>query len=483
LQWLLLYNVPIVTVKWNIVTMTNWIPTLASDKPRYVAIADAIAADLTVGKLKAGDRLPPHRELAWKLGVTIGTVTRAYQEASKRGLLSGEVGRGSYLRDPRPNYAAAQSISSGIEPGLLDMQMSAPPRVAQSSDFENALRDIARDPGWADLLDYPSAQGFAPHREAGAHWLKKCQVETTADQVVVSAGAQASLVSILSTITTPGERILIEPLTYPTMQPISRQFGLQMRTLQNDAEGITPDSLEHYAKRGEASLVYLVPTLQNPTTATLSEERRHAIADIARRYDLTIIEDDVFRLLADDPPITIHSMAPERTYYITSLSKTAAPGLRMAFMAPPPGATEAINRQQMIVGGRPNALSAELARRWIESGVADRALIAIRKELNLRRGVALEHLKGLQVNCAPGSMFAWISLPRYWRPSDFAAAALTAGIKVTPGTAFAMDPSVQQNAIRACFGPAPSQEAVRDAFEKLRVLIDKCPVEDCHTMA
>lgn len=463
--------------------MTSWTPTLASDKPRYVAIADAIAADLTVGKLKAGDRLPPQRELAWKLGVTIGTVTRAYQEASKRGLLSGEVGRGSYLRDPRPNYAAAQSISSGVEPGLLDMQMSAPPRVTHAADFEQALSDIAHDPGWADLLDYPSAQGFAPHRDAGALWLKKCSVDVSSDQVVVSAGAQASLISILSTITSPGERILIEPLTYPTMQPITRQFGLQMRTLQNDAEGITPDSLEHFAKRGEARLVYLVPTLQNPTTVTLSAERRQAIADIARRYDLTIIEDDVFRLLSPDAPATIRSMAPERTYYITSLSKTAAPGLRMAFTAPPPGAAEAINRQQMIVGGRPNGIAAEVARRWIESGVADRALQAIRKEIDLRRSLALEHLKGVPINCAPGSMFAWITLPRYWRPSDFAAAALAMGLKVTPGTAFAMDPSVQQNAIRACFGPAPSREMVNDAFAKLRVLIDKCPVEDCHTMA
>ena len=463
--------------------MTNWTPTLTPDKPRYVAIADAIAADLTGGKLKAGDRLPPQRELAWKLGVTIGTVTRAYQEASKRGLLSGEVGRGSYLRDPRPNYAAAQSISSGVEPGLLDMQMSAPPRVTQAADFEAALRDIARDPGWIELLDYPIAQGFAPHRDAGAQWLKKCGIDVAPDQVVLSSGAQSSLISVLSTITTPGERILIEPLTYPTMQPLTRQFGLQMRTLQNDSEGITPESLEHYAKRGEARLVYLVPTLQNPTTVTLSEDRRRAIAEIAQRYDLTIIEDDVFRLLAEDPPITIQSLAPERTYHITSLSKTTAPGLRMAFMAPPPGATEAINRQQMIIGGRPNALSAELSRRWIETGVADRALAAIRKELGLRRMAALEHLQGVPLNCAPGSMFAWITLPRYWRPSDFAAAALTAGIKVTPGTAFAMDPAVQQNAIRACFGPAPSQESVSDAFQKLRALIDKCPVEDCHTMA
>ncbi len=463
--------------------MTTWLPTLTPDKPRYVAIADAIAADLTGGKLKAGDRLPPQRELAWKLGVTIGTVTRAYQEASKRGLLSGEVGRGSYLRDPRPNYAAAQSIGSGAEPGLLDMQMSAPPRVTQAADFEAGLSDIMRDPGWIELFDYPSAQGFALHRAAGAKWLQKSGINIDPDQVVLSSGAQSALVSCLSTITTPGERFLIEPLTYPTMQPICRQFGLQMRTLQNDAEGVTPDSLEHYAKRGEARIVYLVPTLQNPTTLTLSAERRQAIAEIARRYDLTIIEDDVFRLLADDAPATIQSMAPERTYHITSLSKTTAPGLRMAFMAPPPGATEAINRQQMIIGGRPNALSAELARRWIEAGVAERALAAIRKELRVRRDIALEHLSGLKVNCAPGAMFAWITLPSYWRPSDFTAAALAGGIKVTPGSAFAMDPSVQQNAIRACFGPAPSRETVREAFENLRALIDKCPVEDCHTMA
>src|SRR5689334_21438353 len=165
--------------------MTSWIPSLAPDKPRYVAIADAIAADLTGGKLKAGDRLPPQRELAWKLGVTIGTVTRAYQEASKRGLLSGEVGRGSYLRDPRPNYAAAQSIGSGAEPGLLDMQMSAPPRVTQAADFEAGLTDIMRDPGWIELLDYPSAQGFALHRAAAVKWLKKSGIDISSDQVVL----------------------------------------------------------------------------------------------------------------------------------------------------------------------------------------------------------------------------------------------------------------------------------------------------------
>src|SRR5438552_3294242 len=143
----MLYIASIVTVKWNIVTMTSWEPTLAPDRPRYLAIADAIAADLSSGRLKSGERLPPQRELAWKLGVTVGTVTRAYQEAEKRGLLTGEVGRGSFLRDAGASLAAGRNLAAGVEKGAIDMQLAAPPRIHLAAEFEAALREIGRDPG------------------------------------------------------------------------------------------------------------------------------------------------------------------------------------------------------------------------------------------------------------------------------------------------------------------------------------------------
>lgn len=462
--------------------MTSWMPVLRDSGPRYIAIADAIAGDLTAGKLKPGDRLPPQRELAWKLGVTLGTITRAYQEAQSRGLLSGEVGRGSYLREPGASMAAVQSMAVS-EPGVLNLQISGPPRVHQLPDLETAFRDIARDPAWTEFLDYSPTAGFPAHLAMGSTWLGKSGIAIAPEHVVLSAGAQSALITILAALSRPGETLMIEPLTYPTMQPIAQHFGLHLRTLQTDDAGILPESVERHARHGEARLLYLVPTLHNPTSVTLSLERRAAIAEIARRHSLTIIEDDVFRLLATDPPPPIQTLAPERTYYITSLSKTMAPGLRVAFIAPPPGAADVLNRQQMVIGGRPAALSVEVARRWHETGVADRALAAIKAELAARRQIVLDAFNGLDFACHPGAMYVWTTLPPHWKPGEFASAAQAMGIKVTPGSAFAMDPHSAHHAFRACLGPAYSRGTLKDGLERLRKLMEQSGDHECQTMA
>ena len=463
--------------------MTSWIPELNPDRPRYIAIADAIAADLASGKLNAGDRLPPQRDLAFKLGVTIGTVTRAYQEAAKRGLLSGEVGRGSYLRQPSASQDAIASTLRVLEPGYLDMQVSSPPRVHQLADLEAAFRDITRDPNWPDYLDYSPAAGVPEQRGAGARWLAKAGLKCEASQVVLSSGAQSALVSSLSTLSKPGDKMLIEPLTYPTMQPISQHLGLVLKPLRMDEEGIIPESVEQAARHGDVRIVYLVPTLNNPTTITLSRERREAIAEIARRHDLIIIEDDVFRLLSPNPPPTIASLAPERTCYITSLSKTVSPGLRIAFTLPPEGRTEDIVRKQMVIGGRPTALAGEVARHWIASGVADKVLAGIKSELAARRQIVIETFGNQQPACPPGAMFAWLDLPASWRPADFASAAQAIGIKVTPGSAFAIDPMAPHQAVRVCLGPAPSRIMLRDGLEKLARLRERGTMAEFHTIA
>ncbi|CAN5218351.1 PLP-dependent aminotransferase family protein [soil metagenome] len=462
--------------------MTSWVPALSETGPRYLAIADAITHDLSSGKLKPGDRLPPQRELAWKLGVTLGTVTRGYQEAQQRGLLSGEVGRGSYLREPGAAMAAVQSMALS-EPGVLNLQISAPPRIHQLADLEAAFRDIARDPAWHDLLDYSPTAGFPAHLAMGAAWLAKSDVTVSPDQVVLSAGAQAALITTLATLSRPGETLMIEPLTYPTMQPIAQHFGLHLRAIQADGEGVLPESIERHARHGEARLLYLVPTLHNPTSVTLSAERRAAIADLARRHDFTIIEDDVFRLLSADPPPPIQALAPERTYYITSLSKTMAPGLRVAFIAPPPGAAEALNRQQMVIGGRPTALAAEVARRWLDSGVAERALVAIRQELAARREIVLEVFRGLDFACNPGAMSVWTQLPARWKPGEFASATQAMGVKVTPGNAFAMDPLTPHQAFRACLGPTHNRASLKDGLARLRALMEQGRADEFQNMA
>ena len=446
-----------------------------------MAIADAIAADLATGRLKVGDRLPPQRQLAWQLGVTLGTITRAYQEAERRGLLAGEVGRGSYLRSPEPDIPII--VDAASDPTMLDMQVSSPPRVIGKAEFDAGLKELASAGNWQSLFDYPATAGRDSQRAACAKWLRPAGVTVAPERVVLAAGAQAALVTCFSTLARTGDSVLIEPLSYPTVQPILRHLGLQARPIDADAHGIVPESLEQWARNGEAKLLYLVPTLHNPTTVTLSFERRQAIAEIARRHGLIIIEDDVFRLLADDPPPTLQSLAAERVYYISSLSKTVAPGLRIGMLVTPEGATDAMVRQQRITGGRAAGMMAELARIWIDNGVADRTLAQIKRELAIRREITLEVIGRRNLACSPGAMFAWLSLPARWVPTEFAAMAQSQGVKVTPGPAFAVDRTAPHQAVRLCIGSPPSTERLRQGLSIIDRLIDEAIDERYQSMA
>jgi len=460
--------------------MTSWTPNLDPQLPRYLAIAQAIAADLESGRLTPGDKLPTHRELAWQLGVTVGTVTRAYQEAERRGLVSGEVGRARFLRDPLAGRSAA--VTAG-ERGPLDLQSAVPPRVCNPADFDLALTRLMADPQRLDHLDYPPVAGLPEHREMGRAWLRRSGVDVAANQVVLTAGAQHGLLAILGTVAGAGETLLVEPLTYPTVQPIARQLGLRLEPLQADDEGILPDSLEHAARNGPGRMLYLVPTLQNPTSIVLSDARRRAIAAIARANNLTIIEDDIFRLLLTEAPPTLQSLAPERSWYISSLSKTVAPGLRIGFVAAPPKQVENLVRTIFATGGRAVGITAHIAQGWIETGVAQRILGNIRAELESRRAAVLATLDGFQIQCTPGSPFAWVTLPEFWRPIEFVSAALAMGIKLSPGDAFAVDRSAPQHGMRLCFGGAPSLPLLVQACERLASLAAEEPAAHYQSMA
>jgi DNA-binding transcriptional MocR family regulator len=464
--------------------MTSWTPILAPDRPRYLAVADAIRDDLAAGALKTGDRLPTHRDLAYRLGVTTGTVTRAYAEAERRGYLVGEVGRGSYVRQPARAAPPFASETSAAEPGIIDLTHSAPPNIQDPRQLDWALGQIMANGARADLLDYGPTGGFPQHRAMGAAWLARAGVVAPDSQVVVTAGAQGAVIAVLAALAQNGDKLFVEGLNYPTIKPIARHLGITLVPLESDDDGLVPDALERAARAGEASMLYIVPTLGNPTTATLTLERRNAVADIARRHGLTIIEDDIFRLLdrrVQPPPL--QALAPERTYHITSLAKTMAPGLRVGFVAAPPGKADQLIRQQSSTSGRPVGLAAEIARHWIESGVADEILAANIAENAARRELALAHFRGRDFRCAPGAPYLWLKLPERWRPAEYAQAALAHGIRVTPGSAFAIDRRADDQAARLCFGGAPTRAELGQAFGRLNALLDEEPGEEFHSVA
>ncbi|MCZ6858766.1 MAG: PLP-dependent aminotransferase family protein [Alphaproteobacteria bacterium] len=458
--------------------MTIWQPSLEGRTgPRYIAIADALANDLAAGRFAAGERLPTHRDLAWRLGVTVGTVSRAYAEAGRRGLVSGEVGRGTFVRAALPLEAQVMTVAPDAGPGFIDLNFNFPPSGGEEQALRATLNAIAAAPDSAALLAYQSHAGLPAHRAAASQWLARYGLEAPAERIAITAGAQHAILVTFAALTRPGDRILTEALTYPGVQLAARMLGLRLDGLPLDGEGLLPEAFEAACRNNDVKALYCIPTLHNPTTVTLPETRRRAIAEIATRHGVAIVEDDIFRLMAPKAPPPISSFAPERGYFITSLSKTTAPGLRVGFIAAPEGSFDRIASALRTVCWMATPLTAEIAARWIRDGTAARILEARRAEMSARRGQVLDTLQGHRVDCPDGSLHFWLHLPEPWRSADFAAEAKRRGVGVTPAEAFAVGRSNLTHAVRLCHG-APASRAILDqALAAVQDLLSETPPE------
>jgi DNA-binding transcriptional MocR family regulator len=457
--------------------MTIWSPTLDRSKPLYLAIADALAQDVEGGILAKGDQLPPQRDLAWKLGVTLGTVTRAYKEAELRGLLTGEVGRGSFIKQGNVMSPITQ-LSATID-DTIDLTHAIPPPVVTAQEFDQALHAVMRDPRKLDLLDYGPPDGFALHKTMAKRWLTRSGIDANERDIFITAGAHLGLITVMEAITEPGEKVMAEHINYALLRTTFKNAHVDSLPLEMDEEGLTPESFEAAAKLGTSRLLYVVPTLQNPTTSTMSHQRREAIVHIARKYNITIIEDDCFRLLdARVQPPTFYSLAPERTYHVTSLSKTLAPGLRIGFVVAPQGQDRTLKAHIRTMAARTVGITGEVARYWIETEIADDILTRTRNELAARREVFMGIFKGTHFRCEPGAPYAWVELPEHWSAARFAATLLAQRVKVSPGSLFHLTQKSTSRHIRICFGSPHTGWNIRKAFDTICNLMGEHDEDD-----
>src|ERR1700745_2835790 len=206
--------------------MQDWMPNLAtSDKPRYLAIADAIAEDIRSGRLAPSDRLPPQRKLARRLDVDFTTVARGYLEAQKRGLIESHVGRGTFVRK-----AARRSHSPmARHPEIVDLSMNLPPEPDDPElldRMQDGLEAVGRDLVY--LMRYQGFGGVGADKEAALKWLAARALVPPEDRLLIAPGAHSALLGILGLLAKPGDVILSEALTYPGARSIAAQLGLQL---------------------------------------------------------------------------------------------------------------------------------------------------------------------------------------------------------------------------------------------------------------
>ena len=447
--------------------MPVWLPRLAGNKgPRFLQIADALQAAVADGSLKPGDRLPPQRQLAAQLQVDLTTVTRAYDEARRRNLLEGRGARGTYVAAPKVELTA-----------ILDLSMNTPP-PPDGVDFDDMLKQglsqVLMRADNAALMTYHLGGGSDSDRKAGATWLAPMFGQLDSGQLVVCPGAQAAIAALILALTQPGDVILAEPTTYPGLRAAATQFGRRIVAVEADRHGMLPAMLEEACRQHEPRLVYLNPTLQNPTAITLPERRRKELAGIAQRCNVRIVEDDPYWLLADAPPPPIATFAPEQVVYISTLSKCLTPGLRVAFVL----VRDPQERERFLAALRSFALmaaplSAALATQWILDGSADTLLEGVRKEARLRQRMARDILAGRYTGVGDG-LHVWLELPAYWNSSQLARAADSEGIAVTPAEAFATG-SGSVNAIRISLGSIKDRGRLQAGLQRLSHLLARRP--------
>lgn len=424
--------------------MTTWLPDMNSgDGPLYTRLAGRIEAAIEAGDLPAGSKLPPQRNLAFDLGVTVGTVSRAYAIVRERGLVSGEVGRGTYVMGQQPDEIRPSSAAraplpmrSGDRPTLPDntiaMTSTAAADVGQTELIGEFLGAASRDGGYS-AIDYIRTipQSW---QQAGSEWLGHKHWSPDPSLVIPTLGVHAGIMAAIAAVSAIGDRIAFEDLCYPATPRAVAMSGRRIARLRSTPHGIDPEDFEHVCAQQHPKAIVLVATLNNPTLGTMNEENRHRIVEIARRHNVWIIEDNIYGGLKDDAPTPIASLAPERSFHCNGLSKSVSAGLRSGWIACPPGTlTRVINAHRLLTGGAPYVLK-ETAARLVLSGEAAKIRSRVRAVIATRAKIALDLLSAanpdVEARSDPDCPFVWLTLPDPWLPGTFGKAAREVGVLV-----------------------------------------------------
>lgn len=456
-----------------------WNPDLTSfSGPRYLAIVSAIAEGVESGHLKAGDKMPTHRDLADSLGVTTGTITRAYSEAAKRGLLVGETGRGTFVKanvfaDAYPSVSLTEDDDE-----LIDFSLNIPPLTVGDSlgkALTDTLSGLAARPGLSALLGYQPAPGLGRHRAAGAAWAARSGLTVNNEQVLICTGALHAMTVVFSTITNPGDSVFTESLTYPGMKNLAHLLHLRLKGLPTDEHGIIPDAFEKACRSEPARVLYTIPTLQNPLGTVMPEARRREIAEIAAKHNVAIVEDDVHSFMLPSPPPPLSSFAPENSYYILSTSKSIAGGMRIGYLIAPERMVESLATTLRATVWMAAPLMAEIAAEWILDGTADRLVAQKREEAAARQSMAGDVLSEFQFDAHPLSFHLWLHLPEPWRSNEFSAQLRRRGVIVTPAEAFVPGREEPPHAVRVCVGAPRSRAQLQKGLEIIRSVLREPP--------
>ncbi|MGW3647600.1 aminotransferase-like domain-containing protein [Streptomyces sp. NPDC000878] len=430
----------------------------------YRRLADRIADDIAAGRLRPGERLPPQRAFARQRGIAGSTAGRVYGELVRRGLVVGEVGRGTFVRaaPPAPNGRALAEPAATGRATTVNMELNYPSAPGQSELLAPALAPLLRPDVLTEALRPAPANGTPEARAAVAGLLATPGWRPDPDGVLFAGNARQAIAATLASLVRPGGRVGVEALTYPLVKEIAARLGIVLVPLAMDQEGLRPDALAAAHRSAPLSALYVQPTLHNPTSVTMGEGRKRELARVVRELGVPVVEDRIWSFLVEvGEPLAAH--VPELAHVVDGLSKRVAPGLTVGFLVVPPDRAEAVAAAVRSGGWSAGRFALEAGVRWVEDGTVARLVAAKRVDAARRQRLLARELAefGGAVRSDPYAYYAWWELPASWRAETFTAAVAAHGIAVTPGDAFAVGPQRAPDAVRLGLASAPEPELAR----------------------
>lgn len=454
-----------------------WTPDVRAGRgtTKQQRLTDRIIADIEGGVLPAGTRMPSHRDLAYRIKVSVQTVSLAYRQAEQLGYLSGQVGRGTFVR-ARITERAGRFMLDRAAREVTDLSII---RAAYTDEHEEASRSLmatlASVENRAFMRQCRPIAGLDRHRDIARVWLERLGVSAEADRILVTNGAAQGIFLALAAVARPGDLVLTENLTDHGVIGLANVLGFTLRGLSTDAEGILPGAFEAACLAGKVTALVLIPTFNNPTATVMGAERRRGIAEIARRHGVFVIEDEVCKPLSETPFPAITALIPDLGFFVTSFTKSVMTGLRSGYLVVPPAYSIRVGSILRVTGWSGTNAMAEMAAHWVEDGTAERLLRVQRRETRARQALLAATLGPAVASAHPDALCAWLRIPEGWTEEGLVRSLAANGIAVASSEPFIAGGARPARGIRVCVGGHYTHAQLRGTFETMRATFEQLP--------
>lgn len=440
------------------------------------SVTEALVNRIDSGDLAPGVQLPTHRKLAAQFGIAVASATKVYAQLQASGHVIGEIGRGMFVRARRREVAWDPENEARSSSSAIDLSFNHPTWPGQEAMVRCMLRELAASAEARSLLHQQPPGGRGRERQIMGEFLSdqrgvKCAVGRT----FLVGGAQQGLDVVARAVLGVYDRVAVDALTYPGFKMLARSHGIELMPVACAATGPDLDALDALCDRNRIRAVYTMPTMHNPLSWVMSELHRRRLVDIARRHDLLIIEDASYSFLAEGAPAPLACLAPERTFYITSLSKGLGTGLRFGAIVSPIQFKDRVTSAIRASYWSLPSIVAVMAARWIEDGTLSRVEGDLVEQARRRQLVAAEVFRGMNTVTGPTSMCLWMPLPDGLRMDQVAAALAEQYVAVSKASAYAATPQAP-HALRIGLSSVESEGLLREALMTVRKTVESFPI-------